>query len=220
MKRLIDILLIIMALPLWLPLLLLTWILVRINLGRPVFFRQVRAGLHGKPFEILKFRTMKDLRDEGGQLLPDRQRLTPFGHRLRSLSLDELPELLNVLRGQMSLVGPRPLPVIYVERYSPEQARRLECVPGITGWAQVNGRNALDWDERFQHDIWYLENRSILMDIRILWKTVAAVLRRDGIAGEGTVTMTEFMGSSRCPDPVHQPPPETPGSADPSHKSG
>jgi lipopolysaccharide/colanic/teichoic acid biosynthesis glycosyltransferase len=203
MKRLIDILLIIMFLPLWLPLFALVWILVRVNLGSPAFFRQRRAGLHGKPFDILKFRTMTEARDTDGRLLPDAERLTPFGRRLRSLSLDELPELLNVLRGEMAMVGPRPLPVHYVERYSPGQARRLQCVPGITGWAQVNGRNALDWDTRFQHDVWYLENKSILLDIRILCMTVAAVLKREGIAGEGSVTMTEFMGSDDRPDPGH-----------------
>ena len=203
MKRLIDIVLIIIALPFWVPLFALTWILVRVRLGKPVFFRQRRAGLHGKPFDILKFRTMTDQRGEDGSLLPDEERLTRFGQRLRSLSLDELPELLNVLRGEMTLVGPRPLPVQYVERYSPGQARRLECVPGITGWAQVNGRNALDWEERFRHDVWYLENKTISLDIKILWMTIRAVLRRDGISGEGSVTMTEFMGSADRQDPGH-----------------
>ena len=203
MKRLIDIILIIIALPVWIPLFVVTWVLVRVRLGKPAFFRQRRAGLHGKSFEILKFRTMTDQRGDDGALLPDEERLTLFGRRLRSLSLDELPKLLNVLRGEMTLVGPRPLPVQYVGRYSREQARRLECVPGITGWAQVNGRNALDWDERFKHDVWYLENKSILLDIRILWMTISAVVRREGISGEGSVTMTEFMGRADRPDPAH-----------------
>ena len=200
MKRLLDLLLVLLALPLWLPLLLVTGLAVACALGRPIFFLQQRAGFRGKPFRIIKFRTMKELRDEQGRLLPDAERLTPFGHRLRSLSLDELPELLNVLRGDMSLVGPRPLPTAYVDRYSPFQARRLDCRPGLTGWAQVNGRNLLNWEDRFRHDVWYRENQSLLLDFRILWMTFHTVLRREGIAAEGAATMTEFKGSPQGPD--------------------
>ncbi|MGC9451825.1 MAG: sugar transferase [Oceanipulchritudo sp.] len=220
MKRLLDIILIIIATPVWVPLLLSTWILVRIYLGKPVFFRQRRAGLHGRPFEIIKFRTMLNTTDANGDPLPDEERLTPFGRRLRSWSLDELPELVNVLRGEMSLVGPRPLPVAYVDRYSPEQARRLECLPGITGWAQVNGRNLLDWEARFQQDAWYLDNQSILLDIKILWKTLATVSSRKGISSENSATMTEFMGSAAARDRAPGPQTGPPGPPDPSRKSG
>ena len=169
--------------------------LVRWKLGSPVLFRQQRPGLHGRPFEVLKFRTMTDERGPDGQLLPDEARLTGFGKTLRSTSLDELPELWNVLRGDMSLVGPRPLLMEYLPRYTPRQARRHEVRPGITGWAQVNGRNAPDWEERLEMDVWYVENRTFLLDLRILIRTVLAVLRREGISREGHATAPKFGGS-------------------------
>jgi sugar transferase EpsL len=219
MKRILDLVLVFLSLPIWGLLFLIVLICVRIKLGTPVFFRQKRAGLSGKPFEIIKFRTMTDSRDASGHLLPDAQRLTPFGSLLRSLSLDELPEIVNVIRGEMSLVGPRPLPVAYLERYSPEQGRRHRVVPGITGWAQVNGRNAVDWDKRFQMDVWYVDNQSIGLDLRILFKTLLTVLSRKGIASEGSPTMHEFMGPGSLPGD-RQPPASPPhGSPDPSRKS-
>lgn len=196
LKRLLDITLSAAALILLSPLLVLVALLVARNLGRPVLFRQVRPGLHGKPFTILKFRTMRDATDEHGNRLPDSERLTPFGSRLRSSSLDELPELINVLRGDMSLVGPRPLIMAYLDRYSERQARRNEVRPGITGWAQVNGRNAVGWDERFEMDVWYVDNRNLWLDARILWLTVLTVLKRDGVSAEGHATMPEFMGKA------------------------
>lgn len=178
-----------------LPLALLA-LMVRWKLGSPVFFRQVRPGLHGRPFRMLKFRTMTDQRDSHGQLLPDAQRLTSFGRFLRSTSLDELPELWNVLRGNMSLVGPRPLLMEYLPLYTPEQARRHEVRPGITGWAQVNGRNALSWNERFRLDVWYVDNQSLMLDLRILWRTFHKVLARDGINQAGEATMSKFTGKN------------------------
>lgn len=194
MKRLLDLLLATLALVLLgVPLLILVW-LVRRRLGRPVFFRQTRPGLRGKPFQMVKFRTMTDARGPDGQLLPDAQRLTPFGRFLRASSLDELPELWNVLKGDMSLVGPRPLLMEYLPLYSPEQARRHEVRPGITGWAQVNGRNALSWDEKFKLDVWYVDHRSVWLDIRILWLTVKKVLVREGISAQGEATMPKFTG--------------------------
>lgn len=219
MKRILDLLIILAALPLWLPLLIMVALLVRIRLGSPVLFRQQRAGKDGRPFDIIKFRTMRDLRDGSGRLLPDEERLTPFGRRLRSLSLDELPELLNVLRGEMSLVGPRPLPVIYLNRYSPEQARRHECRPGITGLAQVKGRNWLDWERRFELDVWYVDHAGLWLDLKILWQTVATVLFREGISAQDAATMHEFMGSGHSPERP-QPNEAAPDSPDPSHKSG
>ena len=177
-----------------LPLLALT-LLVRRKLGRPAFFRQVRPGLHGKPFEMVKFRSMTDARGPDGALLPDADRLTPFGRFLRASSLDELPGLWNVLKGDMSLVGPRPLLVEYLPLYSPEQARRHEVRPGITGWAQVNGRNALGWEEKFALDVWYVDHRSLWLDLKILWLTVKKVLVRDGINAAGEATMARFTGS-------------------------
>jgi lipopolysaccharide/colanic/teichoic acid biosynthesis glycosyltransferase len=177
------------------PILVITAILVRIRLGSPIFFRQQRPGLHGMPFMLVKFRSMTDTRDAEGNLLPDAERLPRFGKMLRSTSLDELPELWNVLRGEMSFVGPRPLLMRYLERYSPEQARRHEVRPGITGWAQVNGRNAVDWPERFALDVWYVDNLSLLLDIRILLKTVGAIVKREGVSQEGHATMQEFMGN-------------------------
>jgi len=194
MKRVMDLVLVILGAPLWVPFLFLTWILVRLDFGAPAFFRQERAGLNGKPFTIVKFRTMRDLKDADGKLLPDEMRLTRTGRLLRSLSLDELPELLNVICGEMSLVGPRPLPTAYVERYSPAQARRLLVRPGLTGWAQVNGRNAIDWHTRFHFDTWYVDHRSILLDLWILIRTIGTVLRREGISSSGSATMTEFIG--------------------------
>ncbi len=167
-------------------------VLVRIRLGSPVLFRQERAGRHGEPFMLLKFRTMTDARDEQGRPLPDAARLTPFGASLRALSLDELPELWNVLKGDMSLVGPRPLPTAYVGRYTPEERRRLEVRPGITGWAQVNGRNSLGWDERLALDVWYVDHRNLVLDLRILARTVTSVVRRSGINAEGEATMAEL----------------------------
>jgi len=195
MKRLFDIVvsacaLLVLALPLW----VLMW-QVRRKLGSPVFFTQVRPGLHGKPFKMVKFRSMTSERGTDGELLPDAVRLTPFGRFLRSTSLDELPELWNVLKGDMSLVGPRPLLMEYLPLYSPEQARRHEVRPGITGWAQVNGRNALDWEAKFKLDVWYVDHRSLWLDIKILWLTVKKVLVREGISAAGEATMGKFTGS-------------------------
>lgn len=196
MKRLFDIVVATLALAVFaLPLLFLV-LLVRRKLGRPAFFRQVRPGLDGKPFEMVKLRTMTDGRDSHGNLLPDSERLTPFGRFLRSTSLDELPELWNVLKGDMSLVGPRPLLMEYLPLYSADQRRRHEVRPGITGWAQINGRNALSWSKKFELDVWYVENRSIWLDIRILWLTVKKVVVRDGISAAGEATMSKFTGGS------------------------
>ena len=165
---------------------------IRKNLGSPVLFKQVRPGKDGKPFEMVKFRTMRDAVDAAGNPLPDSERLTPFGNWLRSTSLDELPELWNVLKGDMSLVGPRPLLMEYLPLYNPEQYRRHEVRPGVTGWAQVNGRNAISWEEKFKLDVWYVNNQSFWLDIKILWLTVKKVLVRDGISAEGEVTMSKF----------------------------
>jgi sugar transferase EpsL len=196
-KRLTDIALSSIGLLLLAPLILVLAVLVRVRLGSPVLFRQERPGLHGTPFTILKFRTMTDERDESGILLPDDQRLTRFGRFLRASSMDELPELWNVLRGDMSLVGPRPLLMEYLPLYTPEQARRNEVRPGITGWAQVNGRNALSWEEKFKLDVWYVDNQSLWLDLKILFLTVMKVLVREGISGEGHATMERFRGSGR-----------------------
>ncbi len=179
------------------PVLVVAAFVIRIRLGRPVLFRQERAGRNGAPFTLVKFRTMSDERGSDGALLPDADRLTPLGTFLRSTSLDELPELWNVVRGEMSLVGPRPLPTAYLPRYSDRQARRHEVRPGLTGWAQVNGRNAADWPERLEMDVWYVENRSLRLDLRILWRTAAVVLQRDGVHEDGQATMTEFRGDRR-----------------------
>jgi len=176
------------------PLLVLFW-QVRRKLGSPVFFRQTRPGLKGKLFEMVKFRTMTDKTDLNGQLLPDEDRLPPFGRCLRASSLDELPELWNVLKGEMSLVGPRPLLVEYLPLYTPEQARRHDVRPGITGWAQVNGRNAISWEEKFKLDVWYVDNQSLWLDLKILWLTIKKVLVRDGISAQGDATMPKFTGS-------------------------
>jgi lipopolysaccharide/colanic/teichoic acid biosynthesis glycosyltransferase len=192
---LFDLVLTIPGLLLLSPILLLLSILVLVYHGRPVLFCQPRPGYRGKTFNMVKFRTMSDERDEQGQPLPDTERMTSFGRFLRSTSLDELPELFHVLRGQMSLVGPRPLLVQYLERYTPEQARRHEVPPGITGWAQVNGRNALTWEEKFRLDVWYVDNWSLSLDIKILWLTIWKTLQREGINQEGESTSSEFMGS-------------------------
>ena len=181
-----------------LPLALLAW-LVRHKLGSPVLFIQLRPGLRGKPFRMLKFRTMIDARDANGALLPDVQRLTPFGRFLRASSLDELPELFNVLRGEMSLVGPRPLLMEYLPLYSPEQARRHEVRPGITGWAQVNGRNAIKWEDKFKLDVWYVDHNNLWLDIRILSMTLHKVLMRDDISAPGDATMPRFDGIHEQP---------------------
>jgi lipopolysaccharide/colanic/teichoic acid biosynthesis glycosyltransferase len=169
--------------------------LVRMRLGSPVLFRQQRPGRDGRVFTMFKFRTMTDGRDAGGKLLPDADRLPPFGRWLRASSLDELPELINVIRGDMSLVGPRPLLPEYLPLYSPEQARRHEVRPGITGWAQVNGRNAISWEEKFDYDVWYVDNHSLLLDLKILFMTVGRVLGREGVAAEGSVTAERFVGA-------------------------
>ncbi len=177
------------------PLLAAAALAVRLRLGHPILFRQRRPGLHGEPFTILKFRTMTDACDAGGNLRPDAQRLTTLGRLLRATSLDELPELLNVLKGEMSLVGPRPLLIEYLPRYTVEQARRHEVRPGITGWAQVNGRNALSWEQKFALDVWYVNHCSLWIDLRILWLTAVGVLKRKGISAEGHATMPPFTGS-------------------------
>lgn len=196
MKRLFDLALATIALILLaLPFLALIWLIHR-KLGSPVFFRQIRPGAHGRPFKMIKFRTMTNDHGPNGQLLPDSVRLTPFGCFLRATSLDELPELWNVLKGDMSLVGPRPLLMEYLELYSPEQARRHEMRPGITGWAQVNGRNAISWEDKFKLDLWYVDNQNLWFDIKILWMTIRKVLLREGISAPGDSTMPVFQGSS------------------------
>lgn len=195
MKRLFDLVLTILALLLLWPVILLVALLVHTKLGSPVLFRQTRPGLHGKPFEIIKFRTMRDAVGPDGVPLPDCDRLTPFGRFLRSTSMDELPELWNVLKGEMSLVGPRPLLMQYLDRYTPEQARRHEARPGITGWAQVNGRNAISWDDKFALDVWYIDHQSVILDVKILWLTIGSLFKRDDVCQPGHATMEEFMGS-------------------------
>jgi sugar transferase EpsL len=190
--RLIAGLILIVSAPVWIA----AAITIRLSAGSPVLFRQTRPGFQCRPFTLYKFRSMRDTRDRNGRLLEDADRLTGIGKLLRSLSIDELPQLLNVLRGEMSLVGPRPLLMQYLDRYSPDQARRHEVKPGITGWAQVNGRNALTWEEKLDLDVWYVDHQSFWLDIRILWLTLLKVLKRDGISQEGHATMPEFMGSS------------------------
>ena len=195
LKRLLDMLLSLTALILLAPVIALVAWQIRRKLGSPILFRQMRPGLHGKPFEMIKFRSMRDAVDTLGNPLPDSERMTPFGSFLRSSSLDELPGLWNVLKGDMSLVGPRPLLVEYLPLYNEEQARRHQVRPGITGWAQVNGRNAISWEDKFKLDVWYVDNRSFWLDIRILWLTVKKVLVRDGISAEGEATMSKFTGN-------------------------
>lgn len=196
-KRLLDCVLSLLVTVLLSPVLLVVSLVVRANLGTPVLFRQERPGAEGRIFELYKFRTMTDARDAEGNLLPDDQRLPEVGMRLRSMSLDELPELFNILKGDMSIVGPRPLLVRYLERYTPEQARRHEVRPGLTGYAQAYGRNGLTWEEKFRKDVWYVDNVSFLLDCRIVLHTVSVVLRREGISEEGSATMSEFTGTPR-----------------------
>jgi lipopolysaccharide/colanic/teichoic acid biosynthesis glycosyltransferase len=194
-KRIFDLLLTTLGLAILSPFLLVLILLVWINHGQPVFFRQVRPGYKAQPFRIFKFRTMRDLYGSDGNLLPDAERLTRFGRFMRSFSLDEIPELFNVLLGDMSLVGPRPLLTSYLPLYSSEQMRRHNVVPGMTGWAQVNGRNALSWPKRLQMDVWYVDNWSFWLDIKILFMTVIKVLKREGISEPGQATVSEFMGT-------------------------
>lgn len=194
MKRIFDLLIASFALIVFSPLLLTLMLLVRWKIGSPVFFRQQRTGRYGIPFRLIKFRTMTDECDEYGSLLPDKERMTRLGWYLRAFSLDELPELWNVLRGDMSLVGPRPLYIEYLPLYSAKQARRHEVRPGITGWAQINGRNRTDWPERLRMDVWYVDSHSLWLDMKILLLTIAKVLRREGISADGHATMPPFRG--------------------------
>lgn len=194
-KRAFDVAVACVALVALSPLICLLFVAVRFSLGSPALFRQVRPGKDGKPFLMLKFRTMTDARDQNGDLLPDTVRLTPFGRWLRRTSLDELPELWNVVKGDMSLVGPRPLLMEYLPLYSVEQARRHEVRPGITGWAQINGRNAISWEEKLALDVWYVDNRSMWLDLKILWLTIARVFKAEGIAQPGHATAEKFTGS-------------------------
>lgn len=198
-KRAFDLAAVLLSLPLTLPVLGLLFVLVRVKLGRPALFRQVRPGLGGKPFTLVKFRSMTDQRGADGALLSDAERLTRFGRLLRASSLDELPELWNVLKGEMSLVGPRPLLMSYLPLYSPAQARRHDVLPGITGWSQVKGRNALTWEQKFALDVWYVDHWSVALDLKILALTVAKVLRRDGVSADGHATMPPFTGSGSAP---------------------
>ena len=194
-KRVLDLVITIPALIVLSPVLILIALLLGLTLGTPILFRQKRAGQHGRPFTLLKFRTMTNARDGRGNLLPDAQRLTSLGRFLRNTSLDEMPELFNVIMGDMSLVGPRPLLVEYLDRYTPEQARRHEVRPGITGWAQIKGRNVLAWEERFLLDVWYVDNWSLGLDLRILFATLLTVLKQEGISAAGHATMPKFRGS-------------------------
>lgn len=195
MKRVFDFIVALLALVTLLPVLLILYVIIAIKMGTPVFFVQARPGMQGKIFKMVKFRSMTDAKDSNGELLPDAQRLPAFGQMLRATSLDELPELWNVLLGHMSLVGPRPLLIEYLDKYTPEQARRHDLRPGVTGWAQVNGRNALSWEEKFALDTWYVDNRTFWLDIKILLMTVKQVFKRDNISQDGHVTMEKFKGS-------------------------
>lgn len=194
LKRAFDLLAAAVLLLLLSPFIIIIALLVRVKLGSPVIFKQQRPGLYGRPFYLFKFRTMTDERDEKGELLPDEKRLTPLGRFLREMSLDELPQLFNVVKGDLSLVGPRPLLMEYLELYSREQARRHEVRPGITGWAQVNGRNAISWEDKFALDVWYVDNRSFWLDMKILFLTLVKVLKREGISQRGKATMEKFTG--------------------------
>ncbi|WP_305883741.1 sugar transferase [Pseudomonas sp. NFACC42-2] len=194
MKRIFDIVFSFLGLIVFFPALVILSVMIRLKLGSPIFFTQERPGLGGKPFKMIKFRTMRDAVDSDGIPLPDGERMTAFGSMLRSSSLDELPELWNVLKGEMSLVGPRPLLMQYLPLYSVEQNRRHEVRPGVTGWAQINGRNSVSWDEKFKLDTWYVDNKSMLLDIKIIISTVKKVLVRDGISQENNATMAPFMG--------------------------
>jgi lipopolysaccharide/colanic/teichoic acid biosynthesis glycosyltransferase len=197
MKRLIDFTGALVGLILLSPVILIVAVLVKRRLGGPVLFRQVRPGLGGKPFEMVKFRTMRDAYDRNGNALPDSQRMTPFGSFLRSSSLDELPELWNVLKGEMSLVGPRPLLMEYLPLYNERQYLRHQVRPGVTGWAQINGRNALSWPEKFELDVWYVEHRTLWLDIKIIALTIKKVVKKDGISASGEVTMSKFTGNKQ-----------------------
>jgi sugar transferase EpsL len=194
-KRIFDLVLLIPGLIIVLPFMGLIALLVYFKLGKPVLYKQSRPGLNGKPFVIYKFRTMLDLKDDKGKLVPNEKRLTPFGLRLRSTSLDELPELINILRGDMSLVGPRPLLMEYLDRYTKEQARRHDIKPGITGWAQINGRNTITWEEKFKYDVWYVDNVSFILDVKILFQTVKKVILREGISPSDKLIMDKFKGN-------------------------
>ncbi|MDG3042444.1 sugar transferase [Roseicyclus marinus] len=194
MKRVIDIAGAGIGLILFAPVLILLAVMIRRNLGWPVLFSQTRLGLHGKPFEMIKFRTMRDALSADGSPLPDAERMTPLGAKLRAYSLDELPELWNVLKGEMSLVGPRPLLMEYLPLYSPRQMRRHEVRPGVTGWAQINGRNAVSWPEKLEMDVWYVENRSLWLDLKIIALTIRKVIKQDGISADGEATMPKFKG--------------------------
>lgn len=204
MKRFFDFIISFIALVLLLPVIILTALLIRYKLGSPILFSQERPGLHGKTFKMFKFRTMLDLKDNQGNLLPDDERMTKFGTLLRSTSLDELPSLFSVLKGDMSLVGPRPLLVEYLPLYNSEQARRHNVRPGITGWAQVNGRNGISWEDKFKFDIWYVENQNLLLDLKILFLTIKKVIIRDGINESGNVTMSAFVGNKNLGDKNEQ----------------
>lgn len=195
-KRFFDLVLVIPGLILISPMLLLVAIIAKFKIGSPVLFQQERPGIHGKIFKMVKFRSMRNDRDANGELLPDEVRLVPFGKLLRATSLDEFPELWNVIKGEMSLVGPRPLLAKYLDRYNPTQARRHEVRPGITGWAQINGRNAITWEEKFGYDVWYVDNLSFFLDVKILALTVLKVFKRSGTSAEGHATMPEFLGTS------------------------
>jgi sugar transferase EpsL len=194
-KRLLDLVLVVPAMLVLAPLIGMLALVILVAQGRPVFFTQVRPGYKGRPFRLYKFRTMSNMIEKRGNSIPDAERLTAFGRFMRSLSLDELPELFNILRGDMSFVGPRPLLMEYLALYSPEQMRRHEVLPGLTGWAQVHGRNTLAWREKFEHDVWYVYHQSFLLDIKILWMSVGKVLRREGITQEGQATAEQFMGN-------------------------
>lgn len=194
-KRMLDVIVSLVSLVVLLPVLLLIAAYIASNFGKPVLFKQTRPGLYGRPFQMVKFRSMRDSHDANGNPLPDAERLTSFGRKLRASSLDELPELWNVLKGEMSLVGPRPLLMEYLPLYSPDQARRHEVRPGITGWAQINGRNAVSWEARFRLDVWYIDHRSLWLDLKILWLTVRKVMVREGINAQGEATMPRFTGN-------------------------
>jgi lipopolysaccharide/colanic/teichoic acid biosynthesis glycosyltransferase len=201
-ERLVDVCGALAGLAVCAPVLAAVWMAIRLRMGRPVLLRQLRAGRGGRPFLLHKFRTMRDARDGTGAYLPDSQRLTRLGRSLRATSLDELPQLWNVLKGEMSLVGPRPLHAEYVARYTAEQRRRLEVQPGLTGWAQIHGRNAIAWERKFELDLWYVDHRSFWLYLKILWMTVVNVLRRDGISQQGHATMPEFVGAAAPESPT------------------
>ncbi|KJY95006.1 MULTISPECIES: sugar transferase [Pseudoalteromonas] len=197
MKRVFDIVFSALLILLLAPILFITAALVALKLGRPVIFSQVRPGLHGKPFKMFKFRSMTDGKDEHGELLSDEQRLTPFGAKLRATSLDELPELFNILKGDMSFVGPRPLLMQYLPLYNERQSKRHNVRPGLTGWAQINGRNDMSWQDKFEHDVWYVENQSLALDIKIMYQTLGKVIKSEGVVAEGQATTKFFEGNDK-----------------------